>query len=74
MMKLEELEDEIYGLSCAIGSLQADMKSRVHGIDHLDRRVREIVHTVEGMLLEEADLRSRIESIERKLNHKEVDA
>ncbi|MCR4870354.1 MAG: hypothetical protein K5859_03530 [Atopobiaceae bacterium] len=70
MMKLEELEDEIYGLSCAIGSLQANMKSRVHEHDHLDHRIREIAHIVEGMLLEEADLRSRIESIERKLNHK----
>lgn len=32
MMKLEELEDEVYGLACAVGSLQADMAELRKGI------------------------------------------
>lgn len=38
--------------------------------DEIERRVKALEHLTEGMLLDESELRERIEAIERKLNHK----
>ncbi len=32
MMRIEELEDEVYGLACAVGSLQAEVAELRKGI------------------------------------------
>lgn len=38
--------------------------------DETERRVKALEHLTEGMLLDESELRERVEAIERKLNHK----
>ena len=38
--------------------------------DEIERRIKALEHLTEGMLLDESELRERIEAIERKLNHK----
>lgn len=41
--------------------------------DETERRIKALEHLTEGMLLDESELRERVEAIERKLNHKKVD-
>ena len=38
--------------------------------DETERRIKALEHLTEGMLLDESELRERIDAIERKLNHK----
>ena len=38
--------------------------------DETERRVKALEHLTEGMLLDESELRERVEKVERKLNHK----
>ena len=38
--------------------------------DETERRVKALEHLTEGMLLDESELRERVEAIERKLNHR----
>lgn len=38
--------------------------------DETERRIKALEHLTEGMLLDESELRERIEKVERKLNHK----
>ena len=38
--------------------------------DEIERRIKALEHLTEGMLLDESELRERIEAIERKLNHR----
>lgn len=38
--------------------------------DETERRIRALEHLADGMLLDESELRERVEAIERKLNHK----
>ena len=38
--------------------------------DEIERRVKALEHLTEGMLLDESELRERVEKVERKLNHK----
>ena len=38
--------------------------------DEIERRVKALEHLTEGMLLDESELRERVEAIERKLNHR----
>ena len=38
--------------------------------DEIERRVKDLEHLTEGMLLDESELRERVEAIERKLNHR----
>lgn len=38
--------------------------------DELERRIKALEHLTEGMLLDESELRERVEAIERKLNHR----
>ena len=38
--------------------------------DETERRIKALEHLTEGMLLDESELRDRIEKVERKLNHK----
>ena len=38
--------------------------------DEMERRVKALEHLTEGMLLDESELRERVEAIERKLNHR----
>ena len=38
--------------------------------DEIERRVKALEHLTEGMLLDESELRERVDAIERKLNHK----
>ena len=38
--------------------------------DETERRVKALEHLTEGMLLDESELRERVERIERLLNHK----
>lgn len=38
--------------------------------DETERRVKALEHLTEGMLLDESELRERVDAIERKLNHK----
>lgn len=38
--------------------------------DEIERRVKALEHLTEGMLLDESELRGRVEAIERKLNHR----
>ena len=38
--------------------------------DETERRIKALEHLTEGMLLDESELRERVEAIERKLNHK----
>ena len=38
--------------------------------DEIERRIKALEHLTEGMLLDESELRERVEAIERKLNHK----
>ena len=40
--------------------------------DETERRIKALEHLTEGMLLDESELRERIEKVERKLNHKGV--
>jgi|GEM_PF-5762715 hypothetical protein len=42
-------------------------------LDRLDKRVKALEHLADGMLLDESELRERVEAIERKLNHKGVE-
>ena len=39
-------------------------------LDEIERRIKALEHLTEGMLLDESELRERIEAIERKLNHR----
>lgn len=38
--------------------------------DEIERRIKALEHLTEGMLLDESELRGRVEAIERKLNHR----
>ena len=38
--------------------------------DEIERRIKALEHLTDGMLLDESELRGRVEAIERKLNHK----
>ena len=38
--------------------------------DETERRIKALEHLTEGMLLDESELRERVEVIERKLNHR----
>lgn len=38
--------------------------------DETERRVKALEHLTEGMLLDESELRERVEKVERKLNHR----
>lgn len=38
--------------------------------DETERRVKALEHLTEGMLLDESELRGRVEKVERKLNHR----
>ena len=38
--------------------------------DETERRVKALEHLTEGMLLDESELRGRVDAIERKLNHR----
>ena len=38
--------------------------------DEIERRIKALEHLTEGMLLDESELRERVEAIERKLNHR----
>lgn len=38
--------------------------------DETERRIKALEHLTEGMLLDESELRERVEAIERKLNHR----
>ena len=38
--------------------------------DETERRIKALEHLTEGMLLDESELRERVEKVERKLNHK----
>lgn len=38
--------------------------------DEIERRVKALEHLTDGMLLDESELRERVDAIERKLNHK----
>ena len=38
--------------------------------DEIERRVKALEHLTEGMLLDESELRERVDKVERKLNHK----
>ena len=40
--------------------------------DETERRIKALEHLTEGMLLDESELRERVEKVERKLNHKGV--
>lgn len=42
-------------------------------LDRLDKRIKALEHLADGMLLDESELRERVEAIERKLNHKGVE-
>lgn len=42
-------------------------------LDRLDKRIKALEHLTEGMLLDESELRERVEKVERKLNHKGVE-
>ena len=39
-------------------------------LDRLDKRIKALEHLADGMLLDESELRERVEAIERKLNHR----
>ena len=43
---------------------------RIYDMDETERRIKALEHLTEGMLLDESELRERVEDIERKLNHK----
>lgn len=38
--------------------------------DETERRIKALEHLTDGMLLDESELRERVEAIERKLNHR----
>lgn len=38
--------------------------------DEIERRIKALEHLTDGMLLDESELRERVEAIERKLNHR----
>ena len=38
--------------------------------DETERRIKALEHLTDGMLLDESELRGRVEAIERKLNHR----
>lgn len=38
--------------------------------DETERRVKALEHLTDGMLLDESELRERVEAIERKMNHR----
>ena len=38
--------------------------------DEIERRVKALEHLTDGMLLEESELRERVEKVERKMNHR----
>ncbi len=38
--------------------------------DEIEQRIKALEHLTEGMLLDESELRERVEKVERKLNHK----
>ena len=38
--------------------------------DEMERRIKALEHLTEGMLLDESELRERVEKVERKLNHR----
>ena len=38
--------------------------------DEIERRIKALEHLTDGMLLDESELRERVEVIERKLNHR----
>lgn len=38
--------------------------------DEIERRIKALEHLTDGMLLDESELRERVDAIERKLNHR----
>ena len=38
--------------------------------DEIERRIKALEHLTEGMLLDESELRERVEKVELKLNHR----
>ena len=38
--------------------------------DETERRIKALEHLTDGMLLDESELRERVEKVERKLNHR----
>lgn len=72
-----EWEREVDGIADRIDEQHrkalAAMVEEPDELDRLDKRIRALEHLADGMLLDESELRERIEKVERKLNHKKVD-
>ena len=65
--KVDELADRI---DAEHRSALEKVASMVDEPDGLGRRIAALEHLTDGMLLDESELRERVEAIERKLNHK----
>lgn len=69
-----EWEREVDGIADRIDEQHRKaLAAMVEEPDETERRIKALEHLADGMLLDESELRERIEKVERKLNHKKVD-
>lgn len=70
----KERRDELTAIADRIDEQHRKALERVAAMvdepDETERRVKALEHLTDGMLLDESELRERVEAIERKLNHR----
>ena len=75
--RMEKLSIELLAIADRIDAAHRSALEKVASMvdepDALGRRIAALEHLTDGMLLDESELRGRVEAIERKLNHKKVD-
>ena len=72
--RMEKLSIELLAIADRIDAAHRSALEKVASMvdepDALGRRISALEHLTDGMLLDESELRERVEAIERKLNHR----
>ena len=72
--RMEKLSIELLAIADRIDAAHRSALEKVASMvdepDALGRRISALEHLTDGMLLDESELRGRVEAIERKLNHR----
>lgn len=67
-------EEKLLGIADRIDAAHRSALEKVAAMvdepDETERRIKALEHLAEGMLLDESELRERVDAIERKLNHR----
>lgn len=72
--RMEKLSIELLAIADRIDAAHRSALEKVASMvdepDALGRRISALEHLTDGMLLDESELRGRVDAIERKLNHR----